>query len=191
MGGVDLGQRQIGVVEHRTDYNPRLMEIIGSEQYPKYVYEKECDEHAAPIRHTVSMFVPYAVNDDTESVANAPYDEGPSCAMPEPTDEEHQKDVEQHLWFAAPAAPEGYIDILGEKAVQCHVPASPEILKRGGSVGRVEVEREVYVEHASDAYGHVTVSAEIKIQLQGKCNCPQPCRSHRCLPRFQQADFLP
>src|SRR5262249_15015456 len=68
---------------------------------------------------------------------------------------------------SAPAAAEGKVKVVAQKARQGHVPAPPEIDDVVSLVRRVEVERQVEVEKLCQADGHVGVSREDDRELRG------------------------
>ena len=71
------------------------------------------------------------------------------------------------------------------------MPASPEIRYGQRIQGIPEVLREMETKHPPHADSHVTVGAEIKIQLQCKSHRTQPGCGSRCLSRFQPPYFFP
>ena len=79
----------------------------------------------------------------------------------------------------APAAAQGDVHIVPEPAGQRDVPPPPELRDAPGDVGIVEVFQKVKAKHPAQADGHVGVGGEIKIDLKGVGNGPQPGEGRR------------
>ena len=96
-----------------------------------------------------------------------PQDKGPGSAVPETAYQKHYHDIHVGAQASLPASTQRKIDICSEETGQCHVPALPEFHRRQRFVGRIKIKGQFQVEHPGNSHGHVTVTAEIKIQLEG------------------------
>lgn len=166
MRGICRAEIQLMVVEHGRDYNPCLVHVIGTEQYPQYVDKEECDEHSEPGRHGIPLLFPYTVNHHADSMTDAPYNECPARAVPYTADQEHNPDIEIYAYFFSAASTKRDVDILGQESIERYMLSAPEILKISGPVRGVKVQWKIDVEHFSDTDSHVAIAAEIKIQLE-------------------------
>ncbi len=71
------------------------------------------------------------------------------------------------------------------------MPSSPELSDTFCDKRIVEVFKKIKTEDLSKTDGHIRVSAEIKIDLKGKCDDAQPACGNRELPLGNEPDFLP
>ena len=46
------------------------------------------------------------------------------------------------------------------------MPSLPEFLDAAGAVGRVEIDRQFYIEHPAETDRHIGIAAEIKVQFE-------------------------
>ena len=65
-------------------------------------------------------------------------------------------------------------DIVAEPERQGHVPAAPELGDALRHIGGVEVLGKAETQHARQADGHVGIAREVKIDLEGVGNGPDP-----------------
>lgn len=63
--------------------------------------------------------------------------------------------------------PQRKINISSQEPGQRQMPAAPEIHYRKRFIRRVKVHRDLNIEHIPQSGGHITVSAEIKVDLEG------------------------
>ena len=72
----------------------------------------------------------------------------------------------------------GDVHVVAPPLRQTHVPTSPEISRRRGAVGEVEVSGQVDAQESGHALGHVGVSAEICVHLKAVSvqGHQSPCR---------------
>lgn len=95
------------------------------------------------------------VDGECAAVVAAPDDEGPSCAVPESTEEHGGDEDEDGAGAGAAAAAEWDVEVVAKEAGEGDVPAAPEFDDGGGLVGGVEVDGEFEVEHECESAGHV------------------------------------
>ena len=100
------------------------------------------------------------------SLEDPPHDKGPCCTVPEPAERENNKDVQNRTGSAAAVSAERNIDIACEETAECDVPAAPDFTEIAAFIGRIKVDGKINAEHFPEADGHITVSAEIKVELE-------------------------
>src|ERR1700722_13995801 len=87
---------------------------------------------------------------EPSAVDPAPRDERPGGAMPEAPQQHRHHQVPIREEPPAAIAAERDVEVVPKPARERHVPATPEVLKRDGGVGRIEVLREVESEQQGD-----------------------------------------
>ena len=97
---------------------------------------------------------------------NAPEQERPVRTMPYTADNKNDHGVQICKEQAFPTAAQWNIDIFRKELRQRDMPALPEITDRQRFVGRIEVDGEIDVQHHGNTNSHITVTAEIKIDLK-------------------------
>ena len=85
---------------------------------------------------------------------------------------DHQVQVAPH--GAAAVAAQRDIQVVAQEARQGHVPAAPELRDIARFIRRIEVQRQAHAEQARQADGHVGISGEVEIQLEGVRQNPAP-----------------
>src|SRR5271157_906159 len=96
-----------------------------------------------------------------------PEHEGPTRSVPETDNEESDHQVEQDVPLRNPVSAEGNVDVVSHKPAQGNMPASPELLDIQRSVRGVEIDGQLYVEHQRRTQGHIGITGEIVIELEG------------------------
>ena len=97
----------------------------------------------------------------------APGHEGPGGAMPQPREEEHNPQVEVGASLAFAVAAQRDVEVVHHPTAKGDMPALPELRHTFADVRVVEVLGELETDHPSDADGHVAVTREVKINLEG------------------------
>lgn len=115
------------------------------------------------------------MNGNSNAMEYAPDDESPACAVPDAAYQKYYKNIDQRPFGAFSTSAQRDIEVLGKEAVERDVPAFPKLTKTLGTVWRVKVERQINIEHPSNADGHVAVTAEVEVKLNrvGKGNEPR------------------
>ena len=104
----------------------------------------------------------------------APQHKGPVGPVPKACGEKDDELVQIGAGRPLPVAPQGDVQIVPEPGAEGDVPPPPELLDGLGGVGQVEVLQKPEAEQPAQADGHVAVSAEVKVDLQGVAHRPQP-----------------
>ena len=107
-------------------------------------------------------------------VPRAPEDEGPAGPVPQAAEQEDHGLIEALPGRAPPPASQGDVQVIPEPEGEGQVPPPPELGDGGGNVGVIEVLRGLKAEQRPQADGHVAVAGEVKVNLQGVGNRPQP-----------------
>lgn len=100
----------------------------------------------------------------------SPCDESPVGAMPEPTQQENDKRVTDHLCLRAAAAAQRDIDVIAEPSRQRNVPSAPELGNVAAEIRHVEVAHQPDAEQLRSADGDVGISGEIAVNLESEQN---------------------
>ena len=104
----------------------------------------------------------------------APQHKGPVGPMPKACGEKDDEFIEIGAGRPLPVAPQGDVQIVPEPGAERDVPPPPELLDGLGGIGQVEVLQKPEAEHPAQADGHVAVSAEVEVDLQGVAHRSQP-----------------
>src|SRR6185312_10397738 len=83
------------------------------------------------------------VGREQAAVIRTPEHEGPRRAVPEPSEDHRDHDVQVRPAPSPPIPTERDVEVVPEPSGQGHVPATPELLDRPSGVGTVEVPREL------------------------------------------------
>ncbi len=111
--------------------------------------------------------------------------------MPHSGQKPYDGNIEQVAQDSLPVSAERDVHIIAEPCGQRNMPAPPEV--RHGDCGQrvIKVLIIMKAEHVPHADRHIAVSAEVKIELQGKAERAEPgCRDTR-IRSAQGADLLP
>ena len=107
--------------------------------------------------------------DDAE--VEAPACKVPTGTVPETGQEPRGQDVEP---LVPAVTAQGYVDIVAEETSQGDMPTVPEVGDGVTAVRVAEVLVEVEPEATPNAYGHVGIAGEVKVDLQGVCQYAYP-----------------
>ena len=127
---------------------------------------------------------------------HSPQHESPIGAVPETTDKKYKEHIHIGSDFSFSVTPQRYIYIFGKKAGQCHVPSFPKFSNGTGFIGRIKVLRQVDIHHFSKPHCHITITAEVKINLNGigqyqkNCLCGIQAAYHRVTISNQIAESI-
>ena len=124
-----------------------------------------------------------------DEVRQTPQDERPIRSVPDSRQEPYHEEIEDMPCFRFhPVSAQRNVDIIPEPAGQGDMPTPPELRNGTGNIRIVEVFIEVKPEHLSQTDGHIRISAEIEINLEGVGQCSQP--GHSCRQRHIPAEPL-
>ena len=76
--------------------------------------------------------MPDPVNAQSNAVYSTPENKRPASAMPEPTDQECDHNIDVSCNLALSASTQWDINVISQETTECDVPASPEILNIDG-----------------------------------------------------------
>ena len=107
--------------------------------------------------------------DDAE--VEAPACKVPTGTVPETGQEPRGQDIEP---LVPAVTAQGYVDIVAEETSQGDMPTVPEVGDGVTAVRVAEVLVEVEPEATPNAYGHVGIAGEVKVDLQGVCQYAYP-----------------
>ena len=102
----------------------------------------------------------------------------PACAVPEARGRPHDKQVKNGAVFPLAVAAQRNIQIFAEPASQRDMPAPPELRNTARRVGEPEIFREFEAKQPPKPDRHQGITAEIKIDLQGIGEDPEPRKRH-------------
>ena len=86
--------------------------------------------------------------------------------MPEAAEGHRQHQVAVSQKRAAAAAAQGDVEVVAQPGRKADVPAAPEVLRAGGEVREVEVERHLEAQAFRHAAGDVGVAGEVAVDLK-------------------------
>ena len=98
----------------------------------------------------------------------------PAGAVPDTGGGPHHQQVEHPPGLGAAVASQGDIQVFPEPGGQGDVPAPPELGDAFGDIGIVEVGQEFKAQHPAKAGGHIGVTGEVEVDLEGKGDHAQP-----------------
>ena len=119
------------------------------------------------LRVVLTVELPGTGDDVKDALCRSPGHKGPAGAVPDAAQQENEDQVRVHAGSALPVPAKGNVYILAEKTAQCDVPPSPEFDDIDRLIGGVEVYRDFHSKHPRQPAGHITVAAEVKIELDG------------------------
>ena len=122
-------------------------------------------------------------------VVHAPQHEVPAGPVPQTRQKPHDSDIQQLPPQSLPVAAQRDVDVLTEPCGQADVPPPPELRHGAGLIGIVEVLQKPEAEQPAQADGHIGIAGEVEIDLERKCQRPQPRRDHG--GRGHGRDLLP
>ena len=106
----------------------------------------------------------------------------------------HYSNVAQLLYKTTFVAAERYIYIIPEPCSHGYVPAAPKV---GNAVGKewvIEVLKEAEPKHVPQAYCHIGIAREVKVNLESVSYNAKPCRKHcwrgLCACRLPQQPYV-
>ena len=102
----------------------------------------------------------------------------PTGPVPDAGGRPHDEQVEHPAALGAAVAPQGDIQVFPEPGGQGDVPPPPELGDTLGNIGVVEVGQELKAQHPAQAYRHVGVAREVKVDLEGEGQHTQPSPRH-------------
>lgn len=105
--------------------------------------------------------------DEKRAVVDAPEHEVPCRSMPKARDGPDHRNVEDPAGSRDAASAQWDVEVVAEERRQRDVPAPPELGDRPRDVGVVEVAQVLEAHHATKSDGHVRVSREVEVDLEG------------------------
>src|ERR1700686_918677 len=99
---------------------------------------------------------------------SSPNHKSPVGTMPESTQEHSQHQVAVGATWTFSISAQRNVQIVAKPGAQTYVPSPPEILEASGKIGLAKIQHEMEPEQLRSAPSHITVSAEIPIDLPGK-----------------------
>jgi len=96
--------------------------------------------------------------------------------VPEAGQRPDDEDVADVLPDLDAVAAKGDIDVGAEPSGERDMPAPPELGDRAGDIRIVKVFGEMEAEHLPHADGHVGVTGEVEVDLEGEGADTEPCR---------------
>ena len=86
--------------------------------------------------------------------------------MPYAADKIDDHDIEVCPKLSLPVPAKGDIDICPEKSGERHMPPFPELHNGRCLIWGIKIDRQLYIKQMTDPCGHVSIPAEIKVQLE-------------------------
>src|SRR5262249_24904331 len=108
-----------------------------------------------------------AMNAQPGSVNHSPDDKMPGGAVPEAAQRHGDEEVQTRAPRARAAATQRNIAVIAESSGQRDVPAPPELGDAGGEIRHVKVLSQLVAERVCQPQGHVRVSGEVTVNLDG------------------------
>ena len=163
--------------EHGGDVLPQLAEVGDGEQHPAHDEGKDGVHMAHPFGGLVQP--PQQedlLQDQQHRVIEAPQHEVPAGPVPQARQEPDDSQIQNLPSLTVAVAAQRDIDIFPEPGAQADVPAPPEFRDGAGLVGVFKVFQEMEAKQMPQADGHVGVSGEIEVDLEGEGDSAQPRR---------------
>ena len=178
--GIVKSRRGKNVVrpEHLSDKSECRSDIRCGEEYPPDVYKYECCAHAYELRDLFKESLGKPFDDHEHSVKRSPEYEGPVRTVPESAYDEDREHVKVGPDLALSVSAEGKIDVFAKEGCERYMPSLPEIPYRISFIGRIEVLRDIDVEHPGHACCHIAVTRKIEIYLKCICDRAEPSFRH-------------
>ena len=160
---------------HRLQVARCLRQIVGAEEHPSDGHNEDDVEVAEFGPDALKRCAePGSFQNEKKAVIEAPDDERPFRAVPQPAQQEDDHQIEIRPVRAGSASAERDIEIVPEPGGQRDVPAAPEFGDRLGDVGIVEIERKIDADHQAEADRHIRVAGKVEIDLQRVADVSEP-----------------
>ena len=161
--------------EDLTDHGNRTGKLGVAEENPAEAHEVKGDnhgKHAAPSGTAVGLGTMKQAAEELVygkcyAVQAAPYDEVPRSAVPESAQQHGQNQVDVGTYLAFPVTAQRNVEVIAQPGGQGDVPAVPEIGHAVRLIGGIEVDGETEAQQQGDTDGHVAVTREVAVYLQG------------------------
>ena len=158
-----------------TDHGNRTGKLGVAEENPAEAHEMESDnhgKHTAPSDTAVSFRTMKQAAEELVygkcyAVQSAPYDEIPRSTVPESAQQHGQNQVDVGTDLAFPVAAQRNVEVIAQPGGQGDVPAMPKIGHAVRLIGGIEVDGETEAQQQGDTDGHVAVTREVAVYLQG------------------------
>ena len=160
--------------EHRLDDGERVRQACCAEEYPRDDDKAEVDEPLQRGVQGVILLAEQAVKHACRAVHQAPEQEQPARAMPKTADQKDEHQVDAGARHALAAAAEREVDVGRQKTGERDMPSLPELADVQALIRRIEVDRQLDVEHQRNARRHVAIAGEVEIQLEGIADGDEP-----------------
>ena len=177
--------------EHLPEVTTQPGEVGDRKDNPRDHQDNRYNDMGQNFMAAVPIQQPFFLNDQQNKEPQSPQHKVPACTMPQSGQSPDNQQVAGSFSFAAPAAAERKIDVFSEPAGQGYMPSSPEIGDRTGNIRVVEVLRKPETQHITEANRHQRIARKIKINLQGVCQCRNPCHRGGDLFQRQQSRRIP
>ena len=173
-GGDGIAQRPKVHRQHGLDDGQRVGEARRAEEHPSHDDEAEIDH---PLQRRVQAVIRLsedAVEHARRPVHQPPEQEEPARAMPKAAEQKDDHQVDAGARQPLPAAAEREIDVGGQEAGERDMPPLPKFADVEALVRRIEVDRNLDVEHQPHAGRHIAVAGKIEIELEGVADGDEP-----------------
>ena len=115
-----------------------------------------------------------ALNHTEKAMIHAPADEIPACSVPHSRCKEDDQKIHIRPNLPLPVSSKRNVQILLKPGAERNVPSLPEFTDGRADVGVVEVLQKLKAEHSAESDGHIRVTGEIIVNLQGIGQRTQP-----------------
>lgn len=111
---------------------------------------------------------------EKESVVQPPEQKSNIGTVPDSGTCKDNELIDTGSGFSLPVASKRNIEVFSEPAGEGDMPSPPEFPYRDRGIGILEVFFKVKAEHPAQADCHITVPAEVKVDLKHISDCAQP-----------------
>ena len=148
-----------------------MADAVSPEQNPGEGNERKCDTPVDCFGKFDDRRMEVTGDDRKQTVKKSPQNKGPVGTMPQTAAQKYDHDVQVGSQDTSAAAAQRDVYVSGEEPCQCFVPAVPKFRNGQCFVGGIKINGQIDVHHGTDADGHIAVSAEVKINLDGVGQC--------------------
>ena len=172
------------LTEHRGKVLPSRGQVLRAEKRPAAHNGQQC----IGMRQWANLFgeVRQLFHEQQDEIEQAPAKERPVRTVPDASERPDDKEIADPAQFRDTVAAQGDVNIITEPGTERDMPTPPEFRCTARDIRIIKVLCKAEAEHLPQPDGHIAVTREIKVNLQGIGQHTEPgCRRRERHPRIE------